>query len=86
MAYQVFMLTYVLFVIGLIYAWRRYDLKRQRLKQQFELEQVETEKLKELENKFEMHDEQIQKVFDVINQLLLPPPKSKQKIGYIIEE
>ena len=40
---------YALFVIGLIYAWRRYDLKRQRLKQQFELEHVEAEKLKELD-------------------------------------
>jgi len=42
-------LLYSLFVIGLIYAWRRYDLKRQRLKQQFELEHLEAEKLKELD-------------------------------------
>jgi len=40
---------YTLLLIGLIYAWRRYDLKRQRLKQQFELEHVESEKLKELD-------------------------------------
>ena len=40
---------YALLVIGLIYVWRRYDLKRQRLKQQFELEHVEAEKLKELD-------------------------------------
>ena len=38
-----------LLIIGLVYAWRRYDLKRQRLKQQFELEHVEAEKLKDLD-------------------------------------
>jgi ligand-binding sensor domain-containing protein len=40
---------YALFVIGLIYAWRRYDLKRQLLKQELEIEHVEAEKLKELD-------------------------------------
>ncbi len=40
---------YALFVIGLIYTWRRYDLKRQRLKQELEIEHVEAEKLKELD-------------------------------------
>ncbi len=35
--------------ISLIIAWRRYDLKRQKLKQALEIEQVEAEKLKELD-------------------------------------
>ncbi|MCD4730285.1 MAG: hypothetical protein K8R74_06785, partial [Bacteroidales bacterium] len=42
-------LIYALLVIGLFYAWRRYDLKRQKLKQQLELEHVQTEKLEELD-------------------------------------
>ena len=41
---------YGMFLIGLIIAWRRYDLKRQRLKQKLEIEQVESEKLKELDS------------------------------------
>ncbi len=44
--------AYILYGIALsalLYALRRYDLKRQRLKQQFELEHVEAEKLKELD-------------------------------------
>ncbi|MCD4683699.1 MAG: response regulator, partial [Bacteroidales bacterium] len=40
---------YGIFFIGLIVAWRRYDLKRQRLKQDLEIEHVEAEKLKELD-------------------------------------
>ncbi|MFC2101737.1 two-component regulator propeller domain-containing protein [Bacteroidota bacterium] len=40
---------YALLFIGLIFSWRRYDLKRQRLKQELEIEQVESEKLKELD-------------------------------------
>ncbi|HSG68566.1 MAG TPA: ATP-binding protein, partial [Bacteroidales bacterium] len=42
-------LLYVIAFISLIIAWRRYDLKRQRLKQALEIEQVEAEKLKELD-------------------------------------
>jgi len=41
---------YGIFLLGLIYAWRRYDLKRQRLKQELEIEHVEAEKLKELDS------------------------------------
>ncbi|MCD4736312.1 MAG: hypothetical protein K8R53_09730, partial [Bacteroidales bacterium] len=40
---------YILSLFGIFYAWRKYDLKRQRLKQQLELEHVESEKLKELD-------------------------------------
>jgi signal transduction histidine kinase/CheY-like chemotaxis protein len=40
---------YGIFLTGLIYAWRRYDLKRQRLKQELEIEHVEAKKLKELD-------------------------------------
>jgi len=40
---------YGIFLIGLIYVWRKYDLKRQRLKQELEIEQIEAEKLKELD-------------------------------------
>jgi signal transduction histidine kinase/DNA-binding response OmpR family regulator len=40
------------FTLGaaLIYTWRRYDLKRQRLKQQLTLERLKSEKLKELDS------------------------------------
>ncbi|MBC8319830.1 MAG: response regulator [Bacteroidetes bacterium] len=41
-------LLYVLFVLGLFYAWRQYDLKRHRLKKQLEVEYLEKEKLSEL--------------------------------------
>jgi phage regulator Rha-like protein len=42
------------------------------------------EKLKELELKIDSHDQQIQAIFDVINQLLSPPEKPKKKIGFTI--
>jgi len=42
------------------------------------------QKLKELELKIDSHDHQIQAIFDVINQLLTPPEKSKRKIGFAI--
>ena len=31
---------YGIFLLGILYAWRRYDLKRQRLKQELELEHI----------------------------------------------
>ena len=40
---------YAIILIGLIWIWRRYDLKRQRLKRELELEYVQTEKLEELD-------------------------------------
>jgi len=42
-------MIYAIIFIGLIYLWRRYDLKRRRLKHNLEIEQVESEKLKELD-------------------------------------
>jgi hypothetical protein len=42
------------------------------------------EKLKELELKIDSHDQQIQAIFDVINQLLSPPEKPEKKIGFTI--
>jgi phage regulator Rha-like protein len=42
------------------------------------------QKLKELKLKIDSHDQQIQAIFDVINQLLIPPEKPKKKIGFTI--
>jgi len=42
-------IIYGLIILGLFYVWRRYDLKRQRLRQELELEHVEAKKLKELD-------------------------------------
>ena len=44
------------------------------------------QKLKELELKFESHDEQITAIFDAINQLIVPPEKHKPQIGFRIRE
>ncbi len=44
------------------------------------------QKLKKLELKIDSHDQRIQTIFEVINQLLTPPEKPKRKIGFIIEE
>jgi len=44
------------------------------------------QKLKELELKIDSRDHQIQAIFEVINQLLIPPEKPKRKIGFTIEE
>lgn len=40
---------YVLLVIGIFYGWHRYDLKRQQLGKDLELEHLQTEKLAELD-------------------------------------
>ena len=44
------------------------------------------QKLKELENKYEGHDEQIREIIEAINQLLLPPEKPKPPIGFLVKE
>ena len=45
-AYSLYGIAFFTLLIG----WRRYDLKRQKLKQALEIEQVEAEKLKELDS------------------------------------
>jgi hypothetical protein len=42
-------------------------------------------KLKELEQKFKEHDDQIVQIIQVINQLIKPPPSPKKKIGFSID-
>jgi len=44
------------------------------------------QKIKEFELKIETHDEQITAIFDAINQLLIPPPAIKKKIGFQVKE
>jgi hypothetical protein len=44
------------------------------------------QKLKELESKIEGHDEQIRDIIEAINQLLIPPEKPKQQIGFQVKE
>jgi hypothetical protein len=44
------------------------------------------QKLKELELKIDSHDQQIQAIFDVINQLITPPDPPKRKMGFTINE
>lgn len=39
-------------------------------------------KLKELENKFKEHDDQIVQIIQVINQLIIPTGTTKKKIGF----
>ena len=41
-------------------------------------------KLNQLEHKIEKHDEEIQSIFKAIRQLMLPPEKSKRKVGFQI--
>lgn len=43
------------------------------------------EKLKELENKFKDHDDQITQIIQVINQLMTPPDPPKKKIGFTLD-
>ena len=44
------------------------------------------QKLKKLELKIDSHDQQIQTIFEVINQLLTTRKKPIRKIGFTIEE
>ncbi len=44
------------------------------------------QKLTELEDKYEGHDEQIREIIEAINQLLLPPEKPKRQIGFQVKE
>ncbi len=44
------------------------------------------EKLKELEMRLDGHDDQIFKIMEIINQMLLPPERPVKKIGFQIRE
>jgi phage regulator Rha-like protein len=43
-------------------------------------------KLKELENRIQYHDEEIQTIFEAIRQLMTPPEKPRKKIGFELKE
>ena len=45
-----------------------------------------TEKLKQLENKIEKHDSEIQSIFDAIRQIMTPPVKPKRKVGFYVAD
>jgi len=44
------------------------------------------QKLAELEQHLESHDEQIQAIFEAIRQLMTPPAKPRKKIGFVVKE
>ena len=44
------------------------------------------DKLKELENRIQDHDEEIQTIFEAIRQLMTPPEKARKKIGFEVKE
>ncbi len=44
------------------------------------------QKLKELELRIDQHDEEIKSIIDALNQLLLPPPQPKRKMGFEVRE
>jgi len=44
------------------------------------------QKLAELEQHLEGHDEQIQAIFEAIQQLMTPPEKTRKKIGFVVKE
>ena len=43
------------------------------------------QKLEELEQKYETHDEQIRGIFEVIRQLMTPELKPKRRIGFEVK-
>ena len=44
------------------------------------------QKLAELEQHLESHDEQIQAIFEAIRQLMTPPAKPRKNIGFVVKE
>ena len=44
------------------------------------------QKLAELEQHLESHDEQIQAIFEAIRALMAPPEKPRKKIGFVVKE
>jgi len=57
-----------------------------KIREYLSTHKVLAQKLKELESKFVVHDEQIKDIINAINQLLLPPEKPKQRIGFNVKE
>jgi hypothetical protein len=57
-----------------------------RLREVLSTQKDIVQKLTELENKYEGHDEQIREIIEAINQLLLPPEKPKKQIGFQVKE
>ncbi len=57
-----------------------------RLREALATQKDIVQKLTELENKYEGHDEQIREIIEAINQLLLPPEKPKKQIGFQVKE
>ena len=57
-----------------------------KIREYLSTHKVLAQKLKELESKFEGHDEQIKDIINAINQLLLPPEKPKRQIGFSVKE
>ena len=45
-----------------------------------------SQKLSDLEQRIEGHDEQIQAIFEAIRQLMAPPDKKVKKIGFTVKE
>jgi len=43
-------------------------------------------KIEALEKKYSKHDEKIQKIFEAIRQLIVPPEEPKRKIGFHVEK
>jgi len=65
-----------------VYVVRAFVRLREILSTHKELAQ----KLKELESKFEGHDEQIREIIEAINQLLILAEKPKRQIGFQVKE
>jgi hypothetical protein len=57
-----------------------------RLRQMMVSHRVLAEKLRELEEHIQDHDEQITDIFKAIRQLMAPPVKPKRKIGFDLKE
>ena len=58
-----------------------------RLRQVLATHKELAQKLTDLEQRIESHDEQIQAIFEAIRQLMIPPDtKKKKKIGYTVKE
>jgi hypothetical protein len=57
-----------------------------RLRQMMVTHRVLAEKLGELEERIQDHDEQITDIFKAIRQLMAPPTKPRRKIGFDLKE